>query len=184
PAVYDAIRARSDLFSETTATRIGLFTVTGVPAPDQVFGLSVSANYFQMLGAHPYLGRLFQSADDQPGAAPVAILSHRGWHQLYSADPRILGKAAVIDGTLYTIVGVMPVGFVPPGDNAAGLLWTTLRLNNARLPRDQRNLELYTRLRSSLTLDEVQQAVRALASSLSASISVREPIQLRAVRWQ
>jgi putative ABC transport system permease protein len=184
PAVYDALRRRRDLFREVAATRIGLFTVTGVPAPDQVFGLSVSANYFAMLGAKPYFGRLFQQADEQPGAVPVAILSYRGWQQLFAANPHVTGKAAVIDGTLYTIAGVMPASFVPPGDNAAALLWTTLRLSSADLASDARNLQLYARLGSSVSLAGAQSALSAIASSITASLRGREPLELRARKWQ
>lgn len=185
PAVYDAVRARRGLFVETAGTRVGLFTVTGVPAPDQVFGVAVSPNYFPMLGAQPYMGRLFRAADDRPGAAPLAILSYRGWRQLFLADPHVVGKTAVIDGALYTIAGVMPPSFVPPGDNAAGLLWTTLRLDNAGWASNGRNLEVYARLRPCLSHAGAQQALQLLESQVTTSThGAHELLQLRANAWR
>jgi len=80
--VYAAIRARTDLFSEVAGYRNAIFTVTRVPSPDQVFGLSVSGNYFGMAGARPWRGRLVQPEDDRPGAPAGALLSYKAWQQL------------------------------------------------------------------------------------------------------
>ena len=79
PGIYDRIRSESGPFSEIAADRNAIFTVTRVPAPDQVFGFSVSGNYFAMLGAKPWHGRILQPRDDQPGAALVLQLSYRAW---------------------------------------------------------------------------------------------------------
>jgi len=53
-------------------------------------GEFVSGNYFRMFGLRPYAGRTFIDADDQPGAAPVAVISYRLWDQRYGADPSII----------------------------------------------------------------------------------------------
>ena len=72
----------------------------------------VSGNFFSVLGAEPMLGRAFSPADtDSPGRNPVAVISHHYWEQALAADPNVVGRSLTINGTLFTIVGVMPPGF-------------------------------------------------------------------------
>jgi predicted permease len=82
----------------------------------------VSGNYFQTLGVGPFAGRTIQPADDQPSAAPVAMLSYRTWQQEYRSDPHVVGSSFVLDGHAFTIIGIIPPGFFgetlrsdPPG---------------------------------------------------------------------
>ena len=75
------------------------------------WGYEVSGQYFELAGIQPYLGRLLQPADDEPGAAQVAVLSWSAWKGSFGADPNIVGKKVHIDKQPYTIVGVTPEGF-------------------------------------------------------------------------
>jgi predicted permease len=72
----------------------------------------VSGMFFDVLGAEPLLGRALRAEDDVRGAAPVIVLSHRGWQERFGGDPRVLGRRVALheDGVTYTIVGVMPRG--------------------------------------------------------------------------
>jgi predicted permease len=71
----------------------------------------VAGNYFATFGLQPFVGRTLTPADDQPGAAPAAMLSFRAWQQEYGASPAIIGTNLVLDGHPFTIVGVTPPGF-------------------------------------------------------------------------
>jgi predicted permease len=71
----------------------------------------VTGNYFSTFGIKPFAGRLMSTQDDQPAAAPVAVLSYRAWQMQYGADPSVLGGTFVIEGHPFTIVGVTPPGF-------------------------------------------------------------------------
>jgi predicted permease len=75
------------------------------------WGYEVSGQYFELTRIQPFLGRLLQPADDQPGAAQVAVLSWAAWQGSFGADPNIVGKKVRIDKQPYTIVGVTPEGF-------------------------------------------------------------------------
>jgi MacB-like periplasmic core domain len=75
------------------------------------WGYEVSGQYFELTGIQPFLGRLLQPADDQPGTAQVAVLSWAAWKGSFGADPNIVGKKVRIDKQPYTIVGVAPEGF-------------------------------------------------------------------------
>lgn len=70
-------------------------------------GLMVSGNFFAGLEVHPLLGRTLTPDDDGSGAAPVAVLSYRGWQKHCNADPDILGQTVMINGQGYTVVGVL-----------------------------------------------------------------------------
>jgi predicted permease len=78
----------------------------------QAFTHLVSGNFFSVLGADPLLGRVL-SPDDaaSPGRGTVAVLSHRYWQQALAADPSVVGHTLNINGTFFTVVGVMPAQF-------------------------------------------------------------------------
>ena len=71
----------------------------------------VSGNYFSTFGLGAYAGRVLQPSDDQPGAAPVAVLSYEAWQAAHAADPAIVGATFYIQNQPVTIVGISPPGF-------------------------------------------------------------------------
>ncbi len=70
----------------------------------------VSANYFDVLGVPPALGRAFQLAENEGGEA-VAVLSDGLWRREFGSDPAILGRSIRVNGVPLTVVGVAPRGF-------------------------------------------------------------------------
>ena len=74
-------------------------------------GEYVSGNYFSTLGVGAFVGRPILPFDDQPSAAPVAVLSYRAWQQQYGSDPRVVGSTFYLDSHPVTIVGIAPPGF-------------------------------------------------------------------------
>ena len=74
-------------------------------------GEFVSGNYFAMFGLNAYAGRVLRIQDDQPGAAPVAVMSYRLWQQRYGASPTVIGSVFDINEKPFTIVGITPPGF-------------------------------------------------------------------------
>ncbi len=74
-------------------------------------GEYVSGNYFSTLGVLAFAGRTIVPSDDQPSAAPVAMLSYRAWHQQYGSDPRTVGSSFIVDGHPLTVIGITPPGF-------------------------------------------------------------------------
>ena len=74
-------------------------------------GEFVSGNYFSTFGISPFSGRAIVPSDDQPAAAPVAMLSYRAWQQQYASDPKIVGSTMILDGHPVTVVGITPPGF-------------------------------------------------------------------------
>ena len=74
-------------------------------------GQAVSGNYFDVLGVPAYLGRTIQESDDQAGATPVAVLSHRYWSTRFAADPNLIGRQINLNNVAFTVAGVAPQGF-------------------------------------------------------------------------
>jgi putative ABC transport system permease protein len=76
-------------------------------APDRALVTYGSSTLFRLLREAPHLGRVFEPADDRPGAAPVAILAAGMWRSRYAGDPAVVGRTVRVNGTPATIVGVM-----------------------------------------------------------------------------
>ncbi|HKV98508.1 MAG TPA: ABC transporter permease, partial [Vicinamibacterales bacterium] len=95
----------------------GLTTVghnlTGAGTPERLLGEEVTANYFSVLGAAPALGRVFDPAEDRPGAPGAVMLSAGLWQTRFGSDDQIVGRTVTLDNTPYQVVGVMPAGFTP-----------------------------------------------------------------------
>jgi|SRR5215831_590775 len=100
----------------------------GVQGSRYVSALRVSESFFHTLGAEPALGRTFGHEDDQAGSAGVIVLSHGLWEAVFNRDSEILGRILRINGTPFTVIGVMPRGFrsYPDAD-----VWIPLQLNAA-----------------------------------------------------
>jgi predicted permease len=111
------MRARTRMFEEVAAWFIEMFTLAGQPQAERLIGGRVSASYFSILRVQPVLGRTFSAAEDQAGGPPVVLLGERLWRRRFAADPRVIGQPITLDGSPYTVIGVMPahvgVGVIP-----------------------------------------------------------------------
>jgi putative ABC transport system permease protein len=77
----------------------------------EVSGLYVSGSYFRALGVPAAFGRVLQPSDDQPGAPPVCVLGYGLWRRLYGESTNILGRAILVNGNEFQIIGVAPRSF-------------------------------------------------------------------------
>ena len=106
-------------YRQQTTTLSGLIGYTNFFAhasidgsSDIVIGELVSDNYFSMLGVRAAVGRVFGTQENAaPGAAPVAVLSHRLWQTRFAGDPNAVGRTFRMNGVVYSIVGVAPRDF-------------------------------------------------------------------------
>lgn len=105
---FSAWRDQQQCFSEFAAQSFTGFTLTGRGEPENLQGIRVTANFFPTLGVEPLIGRTFTADDDRPGGPNVSLLSHTFWQKRFGGDRNILGQAIVLNGTPFTIIGVMP----------------------------------------------------------------------------
>jgi predicted permease len=79
---------------------------------ERIYGTIVTANYFEILGARPHLGRLLRDDDDKVrGGSPVVVISRELWARRFASDPAVVGRAIMLNGHAFTIVGVASEGF-------------------------------------------------------------------------
>lgn len=133
-----------------TMTAVAAFTtgqqnLTGDGDPLRVGVGFVTANTFDVLGAVPRLGRGIAEEEDQPNAAPVAVLGYRLWQTRYGGDAGIIGRKVSLNDVPVEIVGVMPDGFRLPTDftqDAAepSELWRPLQIDMKDLARGSHGL--------------------------------------------
>jgi len=86
--------------------------------PQQIKGIHVSAEYFQVFGVSPSYGRTFLPQEDQPNGAKAAIVSNDLWRTRFASDPALVGRPVLLGGDPYTVVGILPASFHsdPPAD--------------------------------------------------------------------
>ncbi|MGH9392141.1 MAG: ABC transporter permease, partial [Vicinamibacteria bacterium] len=113
--VLDYQRLTSTL-KDVAAWSPGQGNLIGDGEPLRIGLTRVTANVFSVLGTEPLFGRTFSEAEDRPGGPNVAVLGNGLWRQRYGGDPGILDRTILLDGTSYTVVGVMPEGFQLPTD--------------------------------------------------------------------
>jgi predicted permease len=125
----EAIRDGQQSFTGITACNFALMSLTGKGKPERVWGMVASANYFDVLGVRPILGRGFLPVEDEkPGGAPVAVISYRLWQTHFGANPEIVGQAIEINQHPYTIVGVTPAVFQGSQTGVRTEIWVPIMM--------------------------------------------------------
>ena len=160
----DDLRASARVFEGLTMYRCQGFSLNANGNIQTVRGCGVSANFFEVLGVSPALGRTFTTAEEQTGADQVAIVSHGFWRRRFGADPALLGKVVQLSGRSYTIVGIMPRGFDYPVPME---LWVPLALSPAeKADRGQLSLGALGRLKPGVSVTLARAALDGVSRRL------------------
>ena len=123
--------------SERTQTFSGLLgyhddymSLTGVAKPERIYGALTTANYFDVLGVHPILGRAFLPEEGtlRAGAA-VIVIGYAVWQNHFAGDPQIVGKTIQINRYPYTVVGVAPRDFTGCAPGLRTELWIPVSMD-------------------------------------------------------
>ncbi|HET9741315.1 MAG TPA: ABC transporter permease [Terriglobales bacterium] len=162
---YFAWKSANRVFSEVAAIQPWQnVNLTGTGEPEQLNSVSVTANFFSLLGVPAALGRTFEPGEDQKGDDRVAVLSYGLWTRRFASDPNLPGKTIGIDGEQYTVVGIMPKSFSLRSFPAE--IWTPLVLDPAQqdqTARQKRSYFLFGRLKPHTTTLQAQANFVALA---------------------
>jgi putative ABC transport system permease protein len=141
-------------------TDVGFNLATAGEA-EHVRGMPVSAEYFQVLGVRPALGRDFIREEDRGDGEHVAVLSHELWIRRFGGDRAAVGRKVLMDGEAYTVIGVMPAGFDPRASSGplnAGVradVWVPLALV-AKTAGSGENIPVIARLRPGVSPAQLQ----------------------------
>src|ERR1700678_1265811 len=122
---YRDLRAQNHSFTGILAYHNDWIALTGGAQPERVYIVNVSANYFDVLGIKPALGRFFLP-EEESRPVPNVVLSYSLWKTRYAEDPAIVGKSIEIARHPVTVIGVAPEGFVGAMPGRSEELWVTL----------------------------------------------------------
>ena len=129
--------------------------------PERVNSAGASHQLFDVLGVAPEFGRYYGEEEDQPGAAPVVVLSHELWQRSFGGDRSILGRGIDVNGTQTTVIGVMPEGF--DIDDSKVEIWLPLQLDwSNRANYGSHFLYLIGRLAPGVTVATASQELSTL----------------------
>ena len=149
---YVDLRSRTESFSGLIAYEQDFVSLTGNARPERLYLTDVSANYFDVLGVPPILGRSFSlSEEEETGSTPAVVISYSLWESHFGTDPSVIGKSIQINKHLCTIVGVAPPGFVGCATGTRSDMWIPLAYGDRFRQRDNFWLDVLARLKPGVT---------------------------------
>jgi len=157
-------------FSSMAMYRNQDFNFTGSDVAERLSGYMISADFFSTLRVNPILGRTFRPEEDRAGAGPVVILSEGLWKQKFGSAPDIIGKPIILNGTPYTIVGVIPASFSFYGHDRD--VYTPIGQWNDPSFRDRRidmSAHAVGRLKPGVPLSQAKADMNGVAQNLAAA---------------
>jgi len=168
---YEDWKAQQNSFSQIAAySTLNPDTVSLVMDghAEQVHRVIVSGNFFSLLGISPLIGRMINEQDDTPASDHVAVLSASAWDRYFGRDPGVVGRNVDLNGTSYTIVGVLPPGAAYPTE---GEVWLPLSLldHDTRVSRVWHSVNVLGRLRPGIGLPSAKADMQTVAARLAAA---------------
>ena len=170
PRNFNDWRAQTRSFSDMAAAEYWSPDLTSGDNPTQVPALRITSRMLPMLGVAPLLGRVFSPAEEEPGNDHVVVLGYGLWQRMFAGRRDVLGSTVSLDGSIYTVIGVMPKSFVfAPFWSTDAQVWAPLALAN-RL-NDGQSLRIFARLAPGVTLERA----RADLGAVTATLEARDP---------
>ncbi len=134
----------------------------------QVHRVLASGDFFPLLGLNPRIGRLISEQDDLPQSDHVAVLSASAWDRYLGRDPNVVGRTVTLNGTAFTVIGVLPDGGAYPSE---GEVWLPLSLldQETRASRVWHSVKVLGRLRRDVGLAEARADLQTVSARLAAA---------------
>ncbi len=167
PANYFDWKRQSTSFERMGAAEYWTTTITGVDEPEKLYALRLTNEIFPMLGVRPVLGRVWTADEDATGREHEIVIGHGLWIRRFASDSSVLGKKVVLDGSPYTIIGVMPAGFsFAPFWATRAELWAPLALDDRASDRDGSSLRVFAKLKPGISIESARSEMSAITSRL------------------
>ncbi len=164
PANYRDFKAMSTSFQAIGAYTTSAVNLVGVGEPRRLTIVSVTPDVLPLLGVSPALGRMFEAGSDVDSSA--VVLSHGLWLSRFGGDRGVLGRTISLNGTPYSIVGVMPGTFNFPNRDVD--LWTPLTFREDDFAnRTNRYVDGVGRLKPGVTFEQAQAELWSVAARLT-----------------
>jgi cell division protein FtsX len=165
-------RAQTDAFDAVVEYHQMWFNLLGRGDASRVQTGVVSADFFDVLGVRPILGRTFRADDDGPEAAPVLVLSYGYWKNALGADPQIVGRTFEMNDRVHTVVGVLPPIPQFPDENDVYMPPSACPFRSSARTVDNRNARMLSgigRLRPGRTIEQAQASVNVMLDRMVAA---------------
>jgi predicted permease len=183
-ANYELYRDGNHVFSDLFG--LAPLTTQSRTGDDPIAAEVVTGNFFHALGVRAARGRVLQTADDTPGAAPVAVVSWQYWKNRWNGDERTLGSAIDIEDTRVpapmhvTVVGIAEPGFSGIVAGYRPDVWLSLSAVPDAV-RSRGSLALAARLKPGESIEQAQAEMRLLDRARIEALAQRDPQWLRTV---
>jgi putative ABC transport system permease protein len=142
--------------------------LTGRERPEQIVGLHLSEDMFQLLGIAPAVGRTFQPDDFQRAKDHVVVLSDHLWQRRFNHDPGVIGQKILLDQEPYTVVGVMPPRFsFAPFWITGAEMWAPQNQADRSANREGHSLRPFARLKPGITRAQAQAEMDGICGRLA-----------------
>jgi len=162
PDYFDRLR-ETTAFQEQAFYNNASVNIDQNGAATRVRAMNVTPSFFRVLGVKPLLGRTFTEAEGEPGNQLKIVLSYGLWQSAFGGDAAIVGRDVRIDGTTYTVVGVMPQPFVYQRPDV--MLWRALAftpIQKSDQSRHSNNFQQIGRLKPGATVEQAQAEIDRL----------------------
>lgn len=165
PADYRDWKQMNTVFDDMGGFSTTSVNLVGQGEPTRIGVTSVTGGLFSVLRIPPLLGRWIAPADDQKGASLTVVLSYGLWERAFGGDSTILGRKLNLDGTPYTVIGVMPPKFRFPDQETE--LWIPFQFADGDYSdRNNNFVESIARLRTGISQKQAQAAMNSIADQL------------------
>ena len=164
-------REQSEVFEDMGGYYYTSYNLKLGDATRKINATRLTPNLFRVLGVNPIIGRTFLEEEGEPGRGSVAVLSHKLWQAQFNADPEIENQTIELDGTYYTVVGVMPESFVLPFNSMD--LWLPLDISPS-MERGENTTALLVvgRLKPNMTPVQAQTELDLISNRLEQAYPV------------
>jgi len=170
-------KSQNTVFAGIAPYSSASFNLEAGDTPQRIPGLNVGANYFDVLGVKPTLGRAFLPGEDVAGNERVVVISDDLWRSNFAANPGIVNQTIPLNGHQYTVIGVMPPELSSLYRTVQ--MWSPLVFpEKDRLNRDDHKYLVIGRLKSGVTLAQAQDHMNAIAQRLEAQYKNGRGIRL------
>jgi putative ABC transport system permease protein len=173
-ADYVDWRRLNRTFAELGTLRGQSVNLTGGDAPDRLFGAFVSASFLRVMHASMSQGRTFTDAETEIATAtPIAIVSDEAWRSRFGADPSQIGKTLVLNGTAFTVVGIMAPKQAIAYNSVPDVMVPIAYYPNANgLVRGTRGVSVVGRLKQGTSIDAARRDLSAIETQLASDFPV------------
>jgi len=163
-ANFEDWQRQSRSFESMAVRQQASMALTGADGATEVEAALTSPNFFTVLRAQPYFGRVFTQADSEPGHDGVAVLSYGFWKRNFASDPNVAGRSVELDKRKYEIIGVMPRTMQYPSD--ADVFLPLAPAPQQLANRSSHDYLAEGRLRDGVTIAQAQSDMRIVAAGL------------------